>query len=145
MCFVIFERFLEGICMFTKHVGYMGNCIGDFFKQCNMYCGKSALLKGQKTGVILQEICAICTWDCKFTPTRCKFTPIPSIHLACDLFLECKKCQQLKLSDIVFSAAAFPKMAKGLPWNLDYKPPFAPRQLLGNCPPRRAITNTNWS
>ena len=71
----------------------MGNCIGDFFKQCNMYCGKSALLKGKKTGVILQEICAICTWDCKFTPTRCKFTPIPSIHLACDLFLECKKCQ----------------------------------------------------
>ena len=51
--------------MFTKHVGYMGNCIGDFFKQCNMYCGKSALLKGQKSRAISQEICAICTWGCK--------------------------------------------------------------------------------
>ena len=128
--------------MFTKHVGYMGNCIGDFFKQCNMYCGKSALLKGQKTGVILQEICAICTWDCKFTPTRCKFTPIPSIHLACDLFLECKKCQKLKLSDIVFSAAAFPKMAKGLPWNLDYKPQKGDKtgfNIVNN-----DLKNTNW-
>ena len=72
--FVTFDRFLEGICMFTKHVGYMGNSLGDFFKQWNMYCGKSALLKGQKTGVILQEKCAICTWGCNFTFFRCNFT-----------------------------------------------------------------------
>ena len=53
--FVIFERFLEGICMFTKHVGYMGNWSLRIFKQLNMYCGKSALLKGQETPVNVQE------------------------------------------------------------------------------------------
>ena len=63
-------------------------------------------------------------------------------HIACDLFSECKKCQQLTLSHIVFSTAAFPKMPNGLPWNLDYKPEKG--DITGFNIVNNDLKNTNW-
>ena len=63
-------------------------------------------------------------------------------HIACDLFLECKECKKLTLSDIVFYILAFPKMPARLPWNLDYKPEKGERtgfNIVNN-----DLKNTNW-
>ena len=63
-------------------------------------------------------------------------------HIVCDLFSECKKCQKLTLSDIVFSTAAFPKMPNGLSWNLVYEPEKG--ETTGFNIVNNDLKNTNW-